>query len=99
VGAGAVPNSDQQLAICHLLDEGADYKNLGQLPRIHISPFSRVTKERRVPQREGHLLMPFSQILGEIVDEAGLKNPEYSRFGERKEVSDHSEGSFVFLLK
>jgi hypothetical protein len=76
-----MPNSGQHLAIhqiveIELLDEGADYKNFGRLPRVHISPLSRVTKERRVPQGEGCLPMPFSRILEETVDEAGLKNPK-----------------------
>ncbi len=52
--AGVVSNSGQHMAICQiveieLLDEGADYRNLRQSPRVQISPFNRVTKEGRVP--------------------------------------------------
>ncbi len=56
VRARVVPNSSQHLAICQiveieLLDKRTDYKNLRRSSRVHISPFSRVIKERRVPQR------------------------------------------------
>jgi hypothetical protein len=79
--AGVMPNSGQHLAIhqiveIELLDERADYKNFGQLPQVHISLLSRITKERRVPQGEGCLPMPLSWIPGETVDEAGHKNPK-----------------------
>ncbi len=76
-----MPNFGQHLAICQiveieLLDEGADYKNLGQLPRVHISLFSQITKEGRVPQGGGHLSMPFSRIPRETINETGFKNLE-----------------------
>jgi len=41
----AMPNFGQHLAIrqiveIELLDEGADYRDLGRLPRVHISPLN-----------------------------------------------------------
>jgi hypothetical protein len=75
-----VPNFGQHLVICQiveieLLDEGVDYMNFRRSPQVHISLFSRVTKEGRVPQGGGgRLLMSFSQIPRETVDEASLKD-------------------------
>ncbi len=57
-GAEAVAYFGQHLIIyqiveIELLDEGADYKNLGQSPWVHLSPFSWVAKEGWIPQGGG----------------------------------------------
>ncbi len=52
-----------------------------------------------MPQGGGSLANAILLDLGGDVNEAGLKDPKYSRFGEHIEVSNHSKGSSMFILR
>ncbi len=100
---GVVPNSSQHLGNCwvvgvELLDEGADNRDLERSPCVPITSLSRVPKEGQVPQWGGPLPVPFSQILREAFDEAGLKYPKKIKFGEHRKFSNHFEGGFMLFL-
>ncbi len=81
-----MPNSGQHLGVHGVIEvqllDGANDRDHGRSPHVLVAPLGRVSEERCVPQWGRPLLVPFSQVPGEVFDETNLEDPEKGGFGE-----------------